>query len=104
QQLIEDARALETAGAYAVVLEGIPSQLARKITQALQIPTIGIGAGVCCDGQVLVGYDLLGMDDGFRPKFVKRYDTLSARIVEAVQAFSSEVREREFPDEEHAYA
>lgn len=103
KQLLDDARALEQAGCYAVVLEGIPRDLARDITAAVSIPTIGIGAGVHCDGQVLVIYDLLGMNEEFRPKFVKRYDNLAVRIRTAVEQYITEVRNEQFPDEEHSF-
>ncbi len=103
KQLLDDARALEEAGCYAVVLEGIPRELAREITAALSIPTIGIGAGVDCDGQVLVIYDLLGMNEEFRPKFVKRYDNLAVRIRTAVEQYITEVRNQQFPDDEHSF-
>jgi 3-methyl-2-oxobutanoate hydroxymethyltransferase len=102
-KILSDARALEAAGCYAVVLEGIPGSLARRVTQAVSIPTIGIGAGIHCDGQVLVCYDLLGMDEFFKPKFVKRYDTLHARVSEAVRAFIGDVKERGFPLEENTF-
>ncbi len=101
--LLEDAQALEKAGAYALVLEGIPQQLAAQITSAINIPTIGIGAGPRCDGQVLVCYDLLGMSPDFKPKFVKTYDNLHGRIVGAVQSFADEVRSGAFPTEAHSF-
>jgi 3-methyl-2-oxobutanoate hydroxymethyltransferase len=104
KKLIDDALALEQAGCYALVLEGIPRDLAGEITQKLSIPTIGIGAGVDCDGQVLVIYDLLGMNEEFRPKFVKRYDNLAVRIRTAVEQYVTEVRESQFPDEEHSFS
>jgi 3-methyl-2-oxobutanoate hydroxymethyltransferase len=103
ERLLQDARALQEAGCYAIVLEGIPATLAKRITESLDIPTIGIGAGIFCDGQVLVCYDLLGMDELFKPKFVKRYENLHSRIGEAVRAFVSDVRERDFPMEEHSF-
>ncbi len=103
RKLVEDAVALEQAGAYALVLEGVPLELAKQITHRLSIPTIGIGAGKHCDGQVLVCYDLLGMNPDFKPKFVKRYDNLYERITGAAQAFFGEVREGHFPDEEHSF-
>jgi 3-methyl-2-oxobutanoate hydroxymethyltransferase len=96
-RLLADARVLEEAGAYAVVLEGIPSEIAGEITRALTIPTIGIGAGPECDGQVLVIYDLLGMNDAFKPRFVRTYEKLATRIRTAVDAFIEDVREGEFP-------
>ncbi len=103
QQLLKDARALEVAGCYAVVLECIPAELARIITGQLRIPTIGIGAGPSCDGQVLVLTDLLGMDDAFTPKFVKRFGELGAAIRGAVGAYVSEVKAHAFPDDEHSF-
>ncbi len=102
-RILADARAVEAAGAYALVLEGIPGELAATITEALTIPTIGIGAGVSCDGQVLVCYDLLGMTADLRPKFVKRYDEGHDRVVTAAQAFRDEVRRRQFPGPEHTF-
>ena len=96
-RLLADARALEHAGAYAIVLEGIPAEIAAEITGGVAIPTIGIGAGVGCDGQVLVIYDLLGMDDGFKPKFVHRYENLATRIRTAVGTYISDVRSGSFP-------
>jgi 3-methyl-2-oxobutanoate hydroxymethyltransferase len=104
KQLLEDARALEQAGCYSIVLEGIPQELAQQITASLTIPTIGIGAGVHCDGQVLVIYDLLGMNEEFRPKFVKRYDNLAVRIRTAVEQYITEVRNEQFPDAEHSFS
>jgi 3-methyl-2-oxobutanoate hydroxymethyltransferase len=99
--ILDDAVCLEQAGAYAVVLEGIPAELAAAITGRLRIPTIGIGAGPSCDGQVLVIYDLLGMDDSFRPRFVRRYENLALRIRTAVDSYAKDVREGRFPAEEH---
>ncbi|WP_223636264.1 3-methyl-2-oxobutanoate hydroxymethyltransferase [Corallococcus sp. EGB] len=103
RRMLEDALALEAAGAYALVLEGVPLELARTITQSLKIPTIGIGAGKHCDGQVLVCYDLLGMNPDFKPKFVKRFANLHGNITEATNTFFSEVRAGTFPDEEHSF-
>jgi 3-methyl-2-oxobutanoate hydroxymethyltransferase len=102
-RILEDACALEEAGAYAVVLEGVPVELSRMITDAVSIPTIGIGAGNACDGQVLVIYDLLGMVQGFRPKFVKTYANLAGVIKDAVATYRSEVREGDFPTEAHTF-
>ncbi len=96
-RLIADARALEAAGAYAIVLEGLPSEVAAAITAAVTIPTIGIGAGLGCDGQVLVIYDLLGMDERFKPRFVRRYADLSTTIKDACGRFIGEVRQGAFP-------
>jgi len=103
-QLKASALALQQAGAYSLVLEGIPSPLASEISASLEIPTIGIGAGAGCDGQVLVIYDLLGMDPEFRPRFVKAYDDLHGRIQEAVGRYCAEVRAGEFPQPEHSFA
>src|SRR5688572_26281798 len=91
ERLLSDARTLEEAGAYALVLEAIPMDIAREITETLSIPTIGIGAGVHCDGQVLVSYDALGMDESFKPRFVRRYETLGAKIRDAIGSYVAEV-------------
>ena len=99
-----DARAVEAAGAFAVVLEKVPQGLAARITEALTIPTIGIGAGVECDGQVLVVDDMLGLFTDFRPKFVKRFGELGLAADEAIAAYAAEVRARSFPAPEHAFA
>jgi 3-methyl-2-oxobutanoate hydroxymethyltransferase len=99
-----DARAVEAAGAYAVVLEKVPMGLAGQITAALGIPTIGIGAGVDCDGQVLVVDDMLGLFTDFRPKFAKRYAELGATASDAIAAYAAEVRARSFPGLEHSFA
>ncbi len=101
--ILDDAMAVEQAGAFAVVLEGIPVQLAREITQRLSIPTIGIGAGMHCDGQILVVHDMLGLFDDFTPKFVKRYANLKDTIGGAVQSYMEEVRTEAFPAEEHTF-
>ena len=101
-KILADARAVEEAGAFAVVLEGIPVDLAREITQSLSIPTIGIGAGPDCDGQVLVMHDLLGLSD-WTPSFVKQYASLGAVASQAARRFAEEVAEAKFPDEEHCY-
>lgn len=102
ERLIEDALAVEAAGACAVVLEAIPLDLAAEITEQLTIPTIGIGAGVHCDGQVLVSYDLLGLSN-WVPRFGKRYADLSGDVVRAARAFVDEVRGGQFPTEAHAF-
>jgi 3-methyl-2-oxobutanoate hydroxymethyltransferase len=104
RQILDDAKAIEQAGAYSIVVEGVPAELAKEITSSLQIPTIGIGAGVECDGQVLVCYDLLGMFKGLSPKFVKRFAELGDAIVGAAQAYASEVRSGTFPGAEHSFA
>ncbi|ALA57106.1 3-methyl-2-oxobutanoate hydroxymethyltransferase [Nitrospira moscoviensis] len=101
--LLEDARLLEAAGAFAVVLEAIPAELARRITESLSIPTIGIGAGPHCDGQVLVLYDLLGLFDEFVPKFVKPYAHLKADALSALQRYKEEVEQGKFPSESESY-
>ncbi len=103
KKLLDDAVALEQAGCYALVMEGVPLELGKQITQRLAIPTIGIGAGKYCDGQVLVCYDLLGMNPNFKPKFVKRYANLFDSIGGAAKAFFHEVRDGAFPDEEHSF-
>lgn len=103
QALLADARALEEAGAYAIVLEGMPSELARRITEVVSVPTIGIGAGPHCDGQVLVCYDFLGMYSEVRPKFVKRFAEIGEAIVEATHRYVAEVRSAAFPAAEHSF-
>jgi 3-methyl-2-oxobutanoate hydroxymethyltransferase len=103
QGVLDDARAVAEAGAFAVVLEGIPSDLAARITAELEIPTIGIGAGVSCDGQVLVCYDMLGLTPNLRPKFVKRYAELFAEGKEAARKYCEEVKAGVFPGEEHSF-
>ena len=102
-QLLRDAASLEAAGVFAVVLEGMPLKLGRRITEALRVPTIGIGAGPYCDGQVLVLHDLLGFFDGFAPKFAKPYADLNTVIVEAVERFRADVEAGAFPDRDHSY-
>jgi 3-methyl-2-oxobutanoate hydroxymethyltransferase len=104
KKLLDDAVALDQAGCYALVLEGIPRELAAEITAKVACPTIGIGAGAGCDGQVLVIYDLVGMNEEFRPKFVKRYENLAMRIRTAVEEYVTEVRSGVFPDEEHSFS
>ena len=103
QQLVEDALALEDAGCMSIVLEAIPAPVAARITAELTIPTIGIGAGPDCDGQVLVYHDLLGLTEGHLPRFVKRYANLSREIRDALEAYAAEVRSGAFPGEEHTY-
>ena len=103
QRLMDDARLLEAAGAFAVVLECVPAALAAKVSQALSIPTIGIGAGNGCDGQVLVIHDLLGLLPGFKPKFVKAYRKLHTEVSAAVHEYIDEVRTRQFPAPEHSF-
>jgi 3-methyl-2-oxobutanoate hydroxymethyltransferase len=103
ERLLADARALEAAGAFALLVEGVPSALGERITAAVSIPTVGIGAGPGCDGQVLVCYDFLGMYPELRPRFVKRFAELGDEIVKATQAYVSEVRGGAFPDEAHSF-
>jgi 3-methyl-2-oxobutanoate hydroxymethyltransferase len=103
-RLLEDARALEAAGCFAIVLEAVPAVVAERVTEQLTVPTIGIGAGVGCDGQVLVWHDLLGLYDGRAPRFVKRYADLTEEIRAALENFAAEVRERRFPEEQHTYS
>jgi 3-methyl-2-oxobutanoate hydroxymethyltransferase len=103
QRLLEQAVGLEKSGAFSMVLEGIPMELGREITRAVSVPTIGIGAGPDCDGQVLVITDLLGLGGGKYPKFAKPYANLRQVITDAVQAFARDVEAGAFPDEEHSY-
>lgn len=102
-RLIEDAKAVEEAGAFAIVLEGVPRMIAKAITEMLKIPTIGIGAGPDCDGQVLVIHDLAGLLGEFRPKFVKRYLNLRAELQNGVRLFIEEVKGGIFPDDSYSY-
>ncbi|MBW1844264.1 MAG: 3-methyl-2-oxobutanoate hydroxymethyltransferase [Deltaproteobacteria bacterium] len=101
-RVIRDAQAVEAAGAFSVVLEGVPEDLAREITQLLTIPTIGIGAGIHCDGQVLVMHDMLGLTD-WTPSFVKQYANLGALASQAARNFAEEVTNSKFPDARHSY-
>jgi 3-methyl-2-oxobutanoate hydroxymethyltransferase len=103
ERIVRDALAVEEAGAFSVVIEGIPAQLTEEITLRVKIPTIGIGAGVHCDGQVLVLYDMLGLFDLYTPKFVKQYARLSEPIAAAAKSFIAEVRGGEFPGDEHSF-
>ena len=104
KRLIEEAKQIEEAGAFAVVLEGIPSQIAKIITDNLNIPTIGIGAGKDCDGQILVYQDMLGMFEDFVPKFVKQYGKIGSSIKESVKEYIKEVENGSFPDKQHSYS
>ena len=103
RRLIDDAVALEDAGAFSIVLESIPAPVAAMVTERLTIPTIGIGAGVECDGQVLVLHDVLGLYGDFKPKFAKRYAEIGSAVVDALRAFDEDVREGRFPDAEHSF-
>ena len=102
-KLLEDAKALEDGGAFSIVIECVPSPLAAKITSTINIPTIGIGAGPQCDGQVLVFHDMVGLFDRFTPKFVKRYNEAAAGIIEGLKNYKKEVEEGVFPGEEHQF-
>ncbi len=104
EQLMRDARSLEAAGVFAVVLESIPCELASEVTRALAVPTVGIGAGPGCDGQVLVSYDALGLYDVFVPSFVKQYARLADTVTQATRTFVDDVREGRFPGPEHTFA
>jgi 3-methyl-2-oxobutanoate hydroxymethyltransferase len=103
EALVEEARALADAGCFSIVLEGVPDQVARLVTDAVPVPTIGIGAGPFCDGQVLVFHDLLGIEDRITPKFVRRYASLKADAVEAMARFADDVRRRRFPSDDESY-
>lgn len=103
EQLLADAQELERAGACGVVLELLPAALARRISGSLAVPTIGIGAGAGCDGQVLVLHDMLGLNEGFDPKFLKRYGTLAESVRAAVRAYAAEVRQGNYPGPEHSF-
>src|SRR5207248_6383984 len=102
-RLLEDALAVQEAGAFAVVVECVPAETAQKITAALKVPTIGIGAGAGCDGQILVAHDMLGLFDDLRPRFVKQYADLGREIVQAVESYCREVREGAFPAPAHSF-
>jgi 3-methyl-2-oxobutanoate hydroxymethyltransferase len=104
RRLLADARALEEAGAYSLVLEGIPASLAAEVTREVSIPTIGIGAGAGCDGQVLVIYDLLGVNADFKPRFVRRYADLAGLVTSAAQAFAADVRAGTFPSDAESFS
>jgi len=103
RRLLQSAKDLESAGAFMIVLECIPDLLAKRITDSIRIPTIGIGAGKDCDGQVLVYHDLLGLFERFTPKFVKRYLDLSPMILDALKRYKEEVKEGIFPTPEHCF-
>jgi len=103
-RLFEDALALEAAGCFAIVLEAVPAAVAARMTEALHVPTIGIGAGAACDGQVLVWHDLLGLYAGKAPRFVKRYADLATEAKRALESYVDDVREGRFPEEQHTYA
>jgi len=102
-QLIEDARLLEKAGCFSIVLEKIPAQLAEKVTKEISIPTIGIGAGGACDGQVLVLHDMLGLNKDFNPRFLRHYADLNEIITNAVDTYISDIKNKDFPNKEEQY-
>lgn len=102
-KMLEDARGLEEAGVFSIVLEKIPAKLAKKITQQISVPTIGIGAGVDCDGQVLVTHDMLGLFERFKPKFSKRYAEVGKEMKRCYRKYIEEVKNKVFPAEEHSY-
>jgi 3-methyl-2-oxobutanoate hydroxymethyltransferase len=104
KKLIEDAKALEDAGCFSIVLEAIPAEISKKITESVSIPTIGIGAGADCDGQVLVLHDMIGLFDRFTPKFVKRYAAISKTILAAIKEYKDDVENKKFPQEKHSFA
>jgi 3-methyl-2-oxobutanoate hydroxymethyltransferase len=104
QHLLEDALILEEAGCFAIVLEAIPALVGKTVSQKLTVPTIGIGAGPDCDGQVLVFHDVLGLFDRFTPKFVKKYADLRQPILDALRAYRAEVEEGEFPSAAHSFS
>jgi 3-methyl-2-oxobutanoate hydroxymethyltransferase len=104
RELLEDARTLEHAGCFAIVLEAVPAPVAARITEALSIPTIGIGSGRGCDGQVLVYHDLLGLYEGKSPRFVKRYAEVATVIQDALERYAADVRSGAFPEDEHTYS
>jgi 3-methyl-2-oxobutanoate hydroxymethyltransferase len=103
RKLVADALELEAVGCCSIVLEAVPAPVAKEITRRLRVPTIGIGAGVDCDGQVLVYHDLLGLTEGHLPRFVKRYANLSREIRDALEAYTADVRSGAFPEEQHTY-
>ncbi|WAM33260.1 3-methyl-2-oxobutanoate hydroxymethyltransferase [Caldicellulosiruptor morganii] len=103
KKLIEDAKKLEKAGVFAIVLEKVPAMVAKQVQESVKIPVIGIGAGPYCDGQVLVCYDMLGMYEDFKPRFVKRYAEIGSAIKDAVSRYIDEVKKGEFPGKEHSY-
>jgi len=102
-QILEDAKAVEQAGAFSIVIEGVYEPLAVEITHTISTPTIGIGASVKCDGQILVTEDILGLASGYAPRFVKRYGALNEEISNIAKIYASEVRDGLFPDTKHCY-
>jgi 3-methyl-2-oxobutanoate hydroxymethyltransferase len=102
-QLVRDAKVLSDAGVFAIVLEKIPSKLAKKVTQSIPVPTIGIGAGPYCDGQVLVVYDMLGLTEEFKPRFVRRYAELAETLRGAFRLYIDDVKSKRFPSKDESY-
>jgi 3-methyl-2-oxobutanoate hydroxymethyltransferase len=103
KKIVEDAKRLEDAGAFSIVLELVPASVAARVTEAVSVPTIGIGAGVSCSGQVLVLHDLLGLNEGFSPKFLKRYAAMAAEVRDAISRFGEDVRAGSYPDDDHSF-
>jgi 3-methyl-2-oxobutanoate hydroxymethyltransferase len=103
QRMVEDAKRLEDAGAFSIVLELVPTEVAQRVTDAVSIPTIGIGAGAGCDGQVLVLFDLLGLTDRFAPKFLKRYAAMAEDVRDAIRRFRDDVTSGQYPDADHSF-
>jgi 3-methyl-2-oxobutanoate hydroxymethyltransferase len=103
EEILKDSKIVQEAGAFAVVLEKIPAELAKKVTEQLTIPTIGIGAGMHCDGQILVTPDMLGLNENFHPRFVRKYLDLTAEITTAVKQYISDVKESQFPNKDESY-
>lgn len=103
RELVDDAKALQHAGCFSIVLEGVPAEVARIVTDAIDVPTIGIGAGAACDGQVLVYHDVLGIEDRLAPKFVRRYGDIGRASVDALEAFAADVRSGAFPGDDESY-
>jgi len=102
-EIIRDAKILEEAGAFSIVIEKIPADLAKKVTESISIPTIGIGAGMHCDGQILVSNDMLGLTQDFHPRFVRNYANLGDEILRAVAQYTKDVKEKNFPTEKESY-
>jgi 3-methyl-2-oxobutanoate hydroxymethyltransferase len=103
KKIVEDAKRLEDAGVFSIVLELVPANVAARVTEAVHVPTIGIGAGASCSGQVLVLHDLLGLNEGFNPKFLKRYAAMAAEVRSAISRFGDEVRAGSYPDDDHSF-
>jgi 3-methyl-2-oxobutanoate hydroxymethyltransferase len=103
KKIVDDAKRLEDAGAFSIVLELVPASVAARVTEAVSVPTIGIGAGASCSGQVLVLHDLLGLNEGFSPKFLKRYASMAGEVRDAISRFGDEVRAGSYPDDDHSF-